>query len=80
MITGPDPDAQNADGDVDILVEPEAGADADAVRQAVAARVESELAALGIHNVVRVHCGPVPLPPDRAKLRRFVREGTQEEA
>jgi putative adenylate-forming enzyme len=71
---------QNAEGDVDLLVEPEAQADADAVRQAVEARLRSELAALGIRNAVRVRCGAVPLPPDHAKLRRFVRERPQEEA
>jgi len=71
---------QNRDGDVDILIEPEAGADADAVRQAVEARVLSELAALGIRNAFRVRSGLIPLPADRAKLRRFVRERPQEEA
>jgi phenylacetate-coenzyme A ligase PaaK-like adenylate-forming protein len=70
---------QNQDGDIDILVEPEAGADADAVRQAVEDRIRSELAALGIQNAIRVRCGPVPLPPDRAKLRRFVKERAREE-
>jgi putative adenylate-forming enzyme len=71
---------QNAEGDVDVLVEPEAQADADAVRQAVEERVQSELAALGIHNVVLVRCGAVPLPPDRAKLRRFVKQRPRETA
>jgi putative adenylate-forming enzyme len=70
---------QNPDGDIDILVEPKAGADAEAVRQAVETRVQTELAALGIRNAVRVRCGAVPLPLDRAKLRRFVREHPREE-
>ena len=71
---------QNPDGNVDILVEPEPGADAEAVRQAVEVRVQSELAALGIHNAVHVRCGAVPLPPDRAKLRRFVRERSRKQS
>jgi putative adenylate-forming enzyme len=71
---------QDADGDVDILVEPEAGADADSVRETVEVRIRSELAALGIRNPVRIQCGPVPLPPESSKLRRFVRERPREDA
>jgi putative adenylate-forming enzyme len=71
---------QNPDGNVDILIEPESGADAEAVRQAVETRISSELAAFGIRNAVRVHCGPIALPPARAKLRRLVRERPQKQA
>lgn len=71
---------QNANGDIDILIEPEASANPEAVRQAVEVRVQSELAALGIRSAVRVRCGVVPLPPDRAKLCRFARHGTREDA
>jgi putative adenylate-forming enzyme len=71
---------QSADGDIDILIEPEAGADAEAVRRAVEVRIRSELSALGIAATVLVRLGVIPLPTDRAKLRRFVRTHTRGEA
>ena len=69
-----------ADGHVNILIEPEANADADAARQAVEQRIQSEHAALGIRNAVRVQCGAVPPPTDRGKLRRFMRDRSREAA
>lgn len=49
------------------------GADGVAAASAVRARVESELAALGLAAVVSVETGPLVLPAEMHKYRRFVR-------
>ncbi len=64
---------QEPDGTVDLAIESLAGADQEAIRRALETRFRAEFAALGITAAVRVAFGPIPIPADRSKLRRFTR-------